>query len=153
MNGGAFFLSLQSCLSISQFPIEIYLFKITFDSHLLFKHKYRLLFSLNAELEMYTNSVRFYIFKWAIFFFLLDCFPVYRGCAQIEPKYHLLTFIALIYCSFSTILSCSGQNILSPSLKNILFSVPGVTNPFGMGYLFNPYAAAYANGAAQLVSK
>ena len=32
-----------------------------------------------------------------------------------------------------------------------LFSVPGVTNPFGMGYLFNPYAA-YANGAAQLVS-
>ena len=33
-----------------------------------------------------------------------------------------------------------------------LFSVPGVTNPFGMGYLFNPYAA-YANGAAQLVSK
>jgi len=27
--------------------------------------------------------------------------------------------------------------------------VPGVTNPFGMGYLFNPYAA-YANGAAQL---
>ena len=33
-----------------------------------------------------------------------------------------------------------------------IFSVPGVTNPFGMGYLFNPYAA-YANGAAQLVSK
>ena len=31
-------------------------------------------------------------------------------------------------------------------------SVPGVTNPFGMGYLFNPYAA-YANGAAQLVSR
>ena len=31
-------------------------------------------------------------------------------------------------------------------------SVPGVTNPFGMGYLFNPYAAYAANGAAQLVS-
>ena len=38
------------------------------------------------------------------------------------------------------------------SLIQDSLSVPGVTNPFGMGYLFNPYAA-YANGAAQLVSR
>ena len=45
------------------------------------------------------------------------------------------------------------SNCKSLLLSLILYSVsvPGVTNPFGMGYLFNPYAA-YANGAAQLVS-
>ena len=98
---------LPSPLSALQFPNEIYLYKITFDSHLLFCSS-----NINTSSEIIEqNTLKIWISKKAIILLALSFFALLLRLYSIKVKFHLLGFIVhpqtasvTFYCSFSDIL-------------------------------------------------
>ena len=82
---------LKKLVSALQFRIEIYLFRITFDSHLLFCSS-----NINTSSEIIEqNTLKIWISKKAIILLALSFFALLLRLYSIKVKFHLLRFMTI----------------------------------------------------------